>query len=102
MHAERELRRLWYVVRLGCTDAQCHGYFVVRKRRNGYRFAGCSEWMTTQCRQTMGSVEYVRRKAEVCIALWANEPPASPYLYRTQAIHKDALRISGERALSPR
>jgi len=71
-------------VRLVCPAADCTGYMVVRGRGDRrYRFAGCSLYRETGCRETLGSWAFVERKAAAIEDLLASRPPSHPVIFVT-------------------
>jgi len=70
---------LYRRVRLVCPAPNCGGYMVVRGRADRrFKFTGCSSYNETHCKATLGSWEYVERKAAVVDDLIAGRPPRYP------------------------
>jgi hypothetical protein len=79
---------LWRLVRLNCE--RCDGYLVVRWRNDrAFRIAGCSNWNANGCRFTLGSKPYVRRKADVVLALLAGDEPEAPHFVLSQPMRPE-------------
>ncbi len=75
----REWRSAYRAIRLCCDREGCDGYYVLRHRRSGYRFAGCSTWTEVQCRATLPARTYVIRKSYTVLAVLNGQTPTERF-----------------------